>query len=465
MAKKPWIILGFLLVGAIGAETGRRVFFSSESSTVDAEKELSDQVKVSPVTTNPAQEIPQELLTKETDIRRLFAEKNYGEVLALIDNELRNIPPSNLSENYRSWLNRQRWIVKTAQAWLFLEKQNCSAALTILEEIPELDRPEIALKGMGYCKFLAREWQDADSFLTHFVKTHSQDHEAVQMLAKVKEAQGEYDEALQLTESLQDLDESQTAELEIEPLRKSLLAKQDESLNQITRAGPFYTLHYQPSLNPDFVDKVADTVQKVAAKLNSDYGIEPPERPVDIFFHTAERFGEITHGPEWSAGIYDGQIRLPVPPDGTFSEEVSRVIRHEVTHALLSELVGRRNLPTWFQEGFAQLLECETLCTQFDYAATTQKFMPIEKFEQPFISLPTREAQVAYKQSHYMILLLIHYRPAADIRQMFTLMPGLESLTSEEIIAQTAWSFPLLHKSATNTWEKQISLKSIKAPH
>jgi hypothetical protein len=464
LAKKPWVAEGVVALCVFGAGIvawqSQLIHFQNvsphsrlESSPIHAEQ----RPIVSPM--------PREMPTKEAKIRFLFEQRNWTGVLTLIEDEVRMGLSKPGYESYVAWLKRQRSIVRTAQAWSFLSQQNCSSAMTILEEIPESERPDAAFKGMGYCKFLTRDWADAEAFLTRYLKTQAHDHESIQMLARVKEAMGDFDEAIALTESLANIEDEKAADVELEPLRKTLVAKQNESLNQLIRQGAFFTLHYQPAVQPDYLDQVAETLEKTAAKLNSVYGIEYPEKSVDIFFHDAAKFGEITHGPEWAAGVYDGQIRLPIDEAEPFNESVARAIRHEITHALLSEMVGRRNLPTWFQEGFAQLAECEDLCTQYDYAATTQRFMPVGKFEGSFLDLPVREAQVAYKQSLYMVLLLIHYQPNANIRQMFTLMPGLENLSSQELIALSSWSFALLHQSAKGTWEKQISLKTIRPQH
>lgn len=464
MAKKPWIILGFLAVGAVGAETGRRLILSEGPTPLAHEQALQPE-RLNSEAPKLKVEIPPAILTKEADIRRLFDAKKFGEALAVIDRERKAEVRSETEVVYQSWLGRQRWIIKTAQAWVFLEKQNCSAAMTILEEVPEGERPDIALKGMGYCKILTRDWLEADALLTRFIAGKANDHEAIQMLAKSKESQGLFGEALELTDTLQSIDAEEAASLAIEPFRKSLLAKQNESLNQLVREGSFFTLHYQPNLSPDFIDKVVETLTRTATKLNLEFGIDYPEKSIEIFFHDKERYGEITHGPEWSAGIYDGQIRLPVPGDGIFQESLARAIRHELTHALISEMVQRRNLPTWFQEGFAQLAECEQICMEYHYAATTQKFMPIEKFEQAFLNLPMREAQVAYKQSHYMMILLVHYRKEAEIKQMFSLLPTSELLSSSDIIGLAGWDFALLHKSAKRAWDSQISIRNLTVPN
>lgn len=459
LAKKPWIFLGLALLGAIGAETGRRYYFQAQTQPSQAEEVRGPTPNPVPTPIPQSIVIPPEILSKEAEIRAFFAEKRFQEALDLIKAELSTLPKSSDGLDYRSWLERQRWIIMTAKAWVFLEKQNCSAAMTILEEIPEESRPNVALKGMGYCKFLTRDWQDADALLTRFLQSQSADHEALEMLARSKESQGLFEEALEITEELKNVNSDEKAELEIEPLRKSLLAKQDESLNQQVRPGSFFSLHFQPGLSADFLDKVAETVQRTGEKLNLEFGIEPPVKSIEIFFHSSERFSEITHGPEWSGGIYDGQIRLPVRADGVLDMKSVVAIRHEVTHALLSELVQRRNLPTWFQEGFAQIAECEQFCRNYDFQGTTQNFMAIEMFDRPFISMSEKEAWVAYKQSKYMAIHLLTLRPLADIKQMFSLMPSLDQLTSDSIVTQAGWSYPLLYQTAKNSWEKQLSLR------
>lgn len=76
-----------------------------------------------------------------------------------------------------------------------------------------------------------------------------------------------------------------------------------------------------------------------------------PKRQIPVLLLTREKYQSITNAPEWSGGVYEGQIKIPV---ANFSPELHReVITHEYTHALLYDTMANR-CPWWLNEGFAQ---------------------------------------------------------------------------------------------------------------
>ncbi len=401
---------------------------------------------------------PDAPVTRETEIRRLFASRDYAEALKLIEGEIQANARNKAAGEYLLWLDRQRYIVKTALAWTYLDKQNCAKALDILGEIPASKMPDLALKASGYCKLMGHDLVEADNLVTQYTKNAPGDKEGLGLLIKVKEAEGLYDEAMDITARMDALNQSNDPGFDLEPLKKSLAAKQSESLSQQQMESGYFRVHYPPNVGPDFVERVVAALQRTATKLNLAFGVDYPSQTIEVYFHTREMFGDITHSPEWAAGIYDGQIQLPLGAEGQWSEALERTIRHEVTHALLAEMVGRRNLPTWFQEGFAQLAECDNICDHYEFVATTQKFFPLDKFEQPFMGMATREAQVAYRQSLYLAMMLNKHQGEANMKQMFSLLSGVENLTSEEIVQQSAWTFKDLHWAAMQAWNNQQSL-------
>ena len=70
---------------------------------------------------------------------------------------------------------------------------------------------------------------------------------------------------------------------------------------------------------------------------------------------SAEEFSAVTGAHTWVAGLFDGQIRLPVKDAGDKHEILLRTARHEYVHAVLAKL-GRR-APSWLHEGLAQVHE------------------------------------------------------------------------------------------------------------
>lgn len=81
-------------------------------------------------------------------------------------------------------------------------------------------------------------------------------------------------------------------------------------------------------------------------------GVQPEGRLLVIWL-TPERWKG--SAPVWSAGLYDGRVRLLVRDPGRNDAGLRAVMRHELTHAVLHALGGR--LPTWLHEGLAQRAE------------------------------------------------------------------------------------------------------------
>ena len=81
-----------------------------------------------------------------------------------------------------------------------------------------------------------------------------------------------------------------------------------------------------------------------------------PAQTITVVLYTQQQFQDITRAPAWSAGVYDGQIRLPVRGALERRDELQRVLTHEFVHALVANL-GGRTVPMWLHEGLATALE------------------------------------------------------------------------------------------------------------
>lgn len=100
------------------------------------------------------------------------------------------------------------------------------------------------------------------------------------------------------------------------------------------------------------LSKYASEVLEASAKaLEVELNLRLTE-PVLVLLMRREDFQ--AHAPEWSAGIFDGRIRLALEEDAD-AEVFEATVRHEVTHAVLHRLGYR--LPTWMDEGLAQFME------------------------------------------------------------------------------------------------------------
>ena len=99
---------------------------------------------------------------------------------------------------------------------------------------------------------------------------------------------------------------------------------------------------------------VIDTMDRSYASLKIQLGFEPPERVV-VILYTRRDYNEMG-GPDWSAGLFDGKIRVPVRGLERLDERIKTTLHHELAHAFIHARAGK-NAPRWIHEGIAEYVE------------------------------------------------------------------------------------------------------------
>ena len=122
---------------------------------------------------------------------------------------------------------------------------------------------------------------------------------------------------------------------------------------------------------------------------------------ISVILYTDQAFFDVTQSPSWTGAINDGKIRVPVSGLTTVTPELSRILRHELSHTFINQLC-RGKCPQWLHEGVAQLVEPRSAAP---YGQTLAKLfadqheVPMNLLEGSFLNLGSREAAVAYIQS------------------------------------------------------------------
>src|SRR4029077_14596027 len=81
----------------------------------------------------------------------------------------------------------------------------------------------------------------------------------------------------------------------------------------------------------------------------------PPDS-IGVVLYTQQSFADITRAPGWVGALNDGRIRVPVQGLSGVTPELSRILKHELTHSFVRQKT-RGHAPTWIQEGLAQWME------------------------------------------------------------------------------------------------------------
>ncbi|MDA1260746.1 MAG: hypothetical protein O3A20_09015, partial [Planctomycetota bacterium] len=118
------------------------------------------------------------------------------------------------------------------------------------------------------------------------------------------------------------------------------------------------TAHFDSRYDPQDV-AMAARMPELHAALEAAWtdvvallGVQPDQRLL-VLWLSPERWSGAA--PAWSAGLYDGRVRLLVRASDVDGAGLRATMRHELTHALLHALGAR--LPTWLHEGLAQRSE------------------------------------------------------------------------------------------------------------
>ncbi len=171
--------------------------------------------------------------------------------------------------------------------------------------------------------------------------------------------------------------------------------KGDQSNQRLV--GTRVLLRYEgTAISVDTAREMAAVVDQEFARISAQLGCTTQERIVTIA-QSRDAYKKTTAAAEWSAGQYDGRIRVPVFDRGTLDADTRRTLSHETTHACLS-MLGR--WPAWLQEGVAQYMSGQVLSAaereKIGQAGKAKQLPSLTKLGGDWSSLDTNSARVAY---------------------------------------------------------------------
>jgi hypothetical protein len=151
---------------------------------------------------------------------------------------------------------------------------------------------------------------------------------------------------------------------------------------------------------PGFAREILEVLERQFTQLQNSFNYSPSER-VPVILYSSMQFADITRAPRWAGAVNDGKIRIPVQGLNSLSQELARVLKHELVHSFIFQITEGR-CPTWLNEGIAQMEAGEPL-DEFGpglaqvFAATSQ--IPLAELEGSFERFDTNRARLAYGES------------------------------------------------------------------
>lgn len=194
----------------------------------------------------------------------------------------------------------------------------------------------------------------AQAVLEQALRNFPDDAEALYLLAEVQERQGRTREAV---ETLRRLLGAHPGHARGRALLASLDREQKVEGSYWAHESRHFLVRYEGAQGIDLGRSVVDTLEEAYDSIGRDLGTYPKER-IQVGIYATPVFGDVIGAPpHFIAGAYDGKkIRLNLAASAAHSNNLSRLVRHEYTHALI-HLATNGRAPIWLHEGLAQLME------------------------------------------------------------------------------------------------------------
>jgi tetratricopeptide (TPR) repeat protein len=137
-------------------------------------------------------------------------------------------------------------------------------------------------------------------------------------------------------------------------LEKAQRDKKEEE-NYKENESSHFTLRYSGAAAPALARDVLRTLEMHFSAIESELNYSPPDS-IGVILYTQEAFADITKAPGWVGALNDGRIRVPVQGLSGVDQELSRILKHELTHSFVQQKT-HGHAPWWIQEGLAQWME------------------------------------------------------------------------------------------------------------
>lgn len=169
-----------------------------------------------------------------------------------------------------------------------------------------------------------------------------------------------------------------------------------------------FVISYDEGTRSNLADAVLDALESAYNRVGYDLSYYPTTR-VPVILYNKKDYRSVTAGPEWSGGLYDGKVRLPIGGAKEVTPVLRGVLSHEYTHVVVGELT-KGNCPTWLNEGLAEVegrKEFNPAMHELAGAAKTGALFSFTSMEKSLSSLDTKNALLAYQQSYAMVSFMI----------------------------------------------------------
>lgn len=275
--------------------------------------------------------------------------------------------------------------------------------------------------------------------------------EVLRLLGQVYYASGRLEEAVQVWKEA----------LEEGGWDEKLAAQVDKTLQELkveqtmrNEVGSNFVISYDGRTYPELGDQVLAVLEMAYNDIGRDLGFYPQVQ-VPVLLYTQRDFAELTGSPDWSGGLYDGKIRIPVGGVTGMNAQLRAVLYHEYVHVVVRYLTAGR-CPVWLNEGLAEVAGRQyhdLPLSRLRAALNRNDLIAFERLESSFASLPAGQVELAYQQSYSFVHYLLdqfHWYKMAELLKVLG-----EGNSIATAIDQVLGEFAVDYAGLQATWRRE----------
>jgi len=217
-----------------------------------------------------------------------------------------------------------------------------------------------------------------------------------------------------------------------------------------------FALTYDTEFKSKLAGEILDVLETAYNRVGTDLGYFPEAR-VQVLLYTKKDYRALTDSPDWSGGLYDGKIRIPIGGATQLTPLLRSVLVHEYTHVVVFEL-AKGNCPTWLNEGLAELegrKELNPPMAELGRAAKQGSFIPFTSLEGPFSSLSGRQVSLAYQQSYSLANYMAASYGLHKVQEILRLVGA--GISIAEAIRQGLADYGLDYPGLVEEWRRYMA--------
>ena len=184
-----------------------------------------------------------------------------------------------------------------------------------------------------------------------------------------------------------------------------------------------FTLHYDGASEPELAKEILRALEMHFGAIESELNYTPPDS-ISVVLYTQQAFADITRAPSWVGALNDGRIRIPVQGLTSLTPDLSRILKHELTHSFVQQKTHGR-APIWLHEGIAQWIEGQR--SRDNAAVLVQVYdekqaIPLGEMENSWMQLPTPVASYAYAWALANVEYIVQTDGIDDVQRILSLI-------------------------------------------